>query len=67
MKPVPKPKSPPVKTVTRYVCQGKQITREEAQRIDEENKALMASPLEVDWMKIRVVMTYQEKVGELDV
>lgn len=67
MKPVPKQKSPQVKTVTRYVCQGKQITREEAQRIDEENKALMASPLETDWMKIRVVMTYQEKEGELDV
>ena len=56
-----------MKSVTRYICQGKPITREEAQRIDEENKALMASPLETDWMKIRVIMTYQEKVGEKDV
>ncbi len=46
---------------TRYVCQGREITQEEAQRIDQENKALLESPLETDWQKIKVIFTYQEK------
>ena len=56
-----------MKTVTRYVCQGKQVTKEEALQIDEENKRLIASPLETDWLKIRIVLTYQEKEGEPNV
>lgn len=46
---------------TRYVCQGREITQEEAQRIDQENKALLESPLETDWAKIKIILTYQEK------
>ncbi len=46
---------------TRYVCQGREITQEEAQRIDQENKALLESPLETDWQKIKIILTYQEK------
>ena len=44
----------------RYVCQGREITQEEAQRIDQENKALLESPLEPDWAKIKIILTYQE-------
>lgn len=46
---------------TRYVCRGREITQEEAQRIDQENKALLESPLETDWQKIKIILTYQEK------
>lgn len=46
---------------TRYVCQGREITQEEAQRIDQEHKALLESPLETDWQKIKIILTYQEK------
>lgn len=47
--------------VKRYFCQGKEITLEEAKKIDEENKALIASPLLVDWEKIKVVTVLKEK------
>ena len=50
-----------------YFCQGREITREEAEAIDRENEKLLASPEKTDWLKIRIVMTYQEKVGEKDV
>ena len=46
---------------TRYFCQGREITQEEAQRIDQENKTLLESPLETDWQKIKVIFTYTEK------
>lgn len=46
---------------TRYVCQGREITQEEAQRIDQENKALLESPLKTDCQKIKVIFTYTEK------
>ncbi len=46
---------------THYFCQGREITQEEAQRIDQENKTLMESPLETDWQKIRVVTVTHEK------
>lgn len=49
--------------VKRYFCQGKEITLEEAKKIDEENKALIASPLLVDWEKIKVVTVLKEKEG----
>lgn len=45
----------------RYFCQGREITREEAEAIDRENEKLLASKEEADWLKIKVV-TVQEEV-----
>lgn len=54
--------------IKHYFCQGREITREEAAAIERENEKLLASPEKADWLKIRIVMTYQEevqkKVGE---
>lgn len=44
-----------------YFCQGREITREEAEDIDRENEKLLASPEKADWLKIKVV-TVQEEV-----
>lgn len=47
--------------VKHYFCQGREITLEEAKQIDQENKALLASPLLVDWEKIKIVTVVKEK------
>lgn len=44
-----------------YFCQGREITREEAEAIDRENEKLLASKEKADWLKIKVV-TVQEEV-----
>lgn len=46
-----------------YYCQGREITREEAEAIDKENERLLASPDKADWLKIKVV-TVQEEVSK---
>lgn len=45
-----------------YYCQGRAITREEAEAIGRENEKLLASPDEADWLKIKVVTVQQEEV-----
>lgn len=47
--------------IKHYYCQGRAITREEAEAIDRENEKLLASKEKADWMKIKVV-TVQEEV-----
>lgn len=44
-----------------YYCQGREVTREEAEAIDRENEKLLASTDKADWLKIKVV-TVQEEV-----
>lgn len=51
----------PMKT-KHYYCQGRAITREEAEAIDRENEKLLASPDKADWLKIKVVIVQQEEV-----
>lgn len=48
--------------IKHYYCQGREITREEAEAIDRENEKLLASPNEADWMKIKVVIVQQDEV-----
>lgn len=43
-----------------YFCQGREITREEAEAIDRENEKPMASPEKADWLKIKVVIVQEE-------
>lgn len=48
--------------IKHYYCQGREITREEAEAIDRENECLLASPDKADWLKIKVVTVMQEEV-----
>lgn len=48
--------------IKHYYCQGREITREEAEAIDRENEKLLASPEKADWLKIKVVTVMQEEV-----
>lgn len=47
--------------VTHYFCQGREITPQEAAEIDRQNQKYLASPLDTDWLKIRVVTVTHEK------
>lgn len=48
--------------IKHYFCQGREITREEAEAIDRENEKLLASPEKADWLQIKVVTVQQEEV-----
>ena len=48
--------------IKHYFCQGREITRKEAEAIDRENEKLLASPDKADWLKIKVVIVQQEEV-----
>lgn len=51
--------------VTHYFCQGREITPQEAAEIDRQNREYLESPLETDWLKIRVVtVTHEKEVKE---
>ena len=48
--------------IKHYFCQGREVSREEAEAIDRETEKLLASPEKADWLQIKVVTVQQEEV-----
>lgn len=44
-----------------YFCNGVEIAKEEARKIDLENQRLSSSPNKEDWAKIRIITMVKEK------